>query len=344
MVKRNTRRGYKKRRTVRKLKRTQRRNTRTRTQKGGLSAVVSLFVPVLMVMVGGDKVVDFLKVLQSLAGGGEDEQQQQQQAGGRNKKTQHAGGRVKENIINNLTKLRTSYAAEPEQTEDTNKVIDCIDQLINKVNSSEVTIPQATPAEAAAVEAANPIDNLESDLVNTTQDSLLTQLRSAPDTKEFLKGKVTEKVTTLKGKLTKYMDTLSSKIQAKTGFQEEDMACIRTVKDKILSDITSKFQARYDRAVNTPAVSMMLNGFGAAKEALSSGIGAAKGAFSSGFGPARSFFGNVAAAAPPPDTAATAPVVPSDVPESVLPQMDVSAAPAPATGMFGELTSLLKRR
>jgi hypothetical protein len=239
------------------------------------------------------------------------------------------GGAVKERLISGLAKLRVKLGDDPE-------AVACIDRLTNKFSAIPAT-PETTQDVSPSAPPVDPASLLTSEINNAPPP----QAVSAPPNETLpqkIKRFIMTKVEGFKQKMSSKIESMFTSIKKKTGMDDEDIACLRTLKTKILSRITSDLITKIQE-------NKLYNTFVNSREILGNVASAsrdkAKEFFSAGLG----FLGNAANSLKDRLGSSTSSVQeqpPATVPEqtpTTAPEQTPTPAPEQKQGLFQGLTS-----
>lgn len=259
-------RAYKKRSTIRKLKTTLRR----KIQRGGgnpeeelIKMILGLLPLILPVVLKNLDV--FIKILTIILGSGV----RIMEGGSKFSREQRGGGLsavAKQQLLTELGKLKESFQADPAATA-------CIDRFITKYSAEPVDTSSSPSIEGASQNEINPAQLLTSEIQSEIQQTPAVETpnvneipaQSTESTMEKIKRILTERINGIKPTIDSQIEGLFQKIKAKSGMDDADIACLRTLKAAILADMSGKVSDRIEKVKNSDTFSLALEIYEKAK-------------------------------------------------------------------------------
>lgn len=239
-------RAYKKRRTIRKLKTTLRR----KIQRGGgtpeeelINLIMKLLPLVLPVVLTNLNV--FIKILSIILGSGVI------RGGSKFSREQRGGGGyglsavAKRQLLSELGKLKASFQTDPA-------VSKCIDRFITKYQAEPVVdIHSDVVIEPITI---NPEELVKSEITVENPAVAETTIQPNESTIDKIKRILAKGIDGMKSKIGSQFEGLFQKIK-ESGMNPEDIACLETLKAKVLADMSGKVGESIDKVKNNFIVS-----------------------------------------------------------------------------------------
>ena len=236
-------RAYKKRRTIRKLKTTLRR----KIQRGGTSdeelikLIMKLLPLVLPVVLTNLNV--FIKILSIILGSGVI------RGGSKFSREQRGGDGLsavaKQQLLTELGKLKASFQTDPA-------VSKCIDRFITKYQAEPVVaIPSDVVIEPITI---NPEELVKSEITVENPAVAETTIQPNESTIDKIKIILAKGINGMKSKIDSQIEGLFQKIK-ESGMNPEDIACLETLKAKVLADMSGKVGESIEKVKNNVIVS-----------------------------------------------------------------------------------------
>lgn len=214
-------RAYKKRRTIRKI------------QRGGTSdeKLINLIMTLLPVVLP-DVLTNlnvFIKILSIILGSGVI------RGGSKFSREQRGGGGLsavaKQQLLTELGKLKASFQTDPA-------VSNCIDRFITKYQAEPVVaIPSDVVIDPITI---NPEELVRSEITVENPAVAETTIQPNESTIDKIKRIFAKGINGMKSKIDSQIEGLFQKIKAKSGMNPEDIACLETLKAKVLADMSGK--------------------------------------------------------------------------------------------------------
>ena len=234
-------RAYKKRRTIRKLKTTLRRKIQRGggTQEEKLIKLIMKLLPLVLPVVLANLNV-FIKILSIILGSGVI------RGGSKFSREQRGGGRLsavaKQQLLAELGKLKESFKYD-------SAVSNCIDRFITKYQA-ELVDTTSSPSIEEVPQIVDPALLLESELNSEIQQTSAV----AETTIDKIKRIITKGINGIKSKIDSQFEDLFQKIKV-SGMNPEDIACLETLKAKVLADMSGKVGDRIENLKTNPLFS-----------------------------------------------------------------------------------------
>ena len=252
-------RAYKKLRTIRKLKTTLRRKIQRGggTQEEELIKLIMKLLPLVLPVVLTNLNV-FIKILSIILGSGVI------RGGSKFSREQRGGGGLsavaKQQLLTELGKLKASF-------KDDLAVSNCIDRFITKYNAEQVVdIPSDVVIEPITI---NPEELVKSEITVENPAVAETTIQPNESTIDKIKRIITKGINGIKSKIDSQFEGLFQKIK-ESGMNPEDIACLETLKAKVLADMSGKVGESIEKVKNNFIVSNALDTYDAWNSRLSS--------------------------------------------------------------------------
>jgi hypothetical protein len=173
---------------------------------------------------------------------------------------------AKQQLLTELGKLKESFQADPAATE-------CIDRFITKYSAEPVDTSSSPSIEGVPQNEINPAQLLTSEIQSEIQQTPAVETpnvneipaQSTESTIEKIKRILTERINGIKPKIESQIDALFQKIKAKSGMDDTDIECLRTLKAAILADMSGKVDVRIEALKNSALFVSGLKMYEAAK-------------------------------------------------------------------------------